>query len=123
MSDEVVKAIARKQQPNRNVVYDRLREMLDVCCQEYKVDPVQGENIWFSCLERVFKHIKIENLVKENIPLAIRELLNDIVSLVLEKLCEEVNVDFFINVPRLLLSDSPRAFRCCRSMCSVRPTS
>ena len=42
VSDEIVKAIARKQQPNRNVLYDRLREMLEVCSQEYKVDPGQG---------------------------------------------------------------------------------
>lgn len=80
------------------MLYDRLRELLEVCAQEYRVDPVQGEPIWFSCLERIFKHIKIENLVKENVPVAIRDLLNDIVSIILEALCSQINVDFFVNV-------------------------
>jgi hypothetical protein len=76
--------------------------MLKLCSSEYKADPVQGEAIWFQCLEKIFKHIKIENLSRENVPIGVRDLLNDIVSIILEKLCSQINVDFFISVISLL---------------------
>lgn len=92
VSDETVRAIAKKHNPDKTVLYERLRQMLSMCAEEYSADQVQGETVWFRCLEKIFRHIKIENLVKENVPIAIRDLLNEIVTIILNEMCSQVNV-------------------------------
>ena len=70
--------------------------------------------MWFSCLDKIFKHIKIENLVKEKVPAPVKELLGEVVSAILTEMCKYITVEFFINVTVRPHRNLPRLSPPCR---------